>query len=593
MAGVVPDIPVFQFLSPAGAPLANGTVTTYVSGGSTPSTTWQDKAMSSANQNPTTLDARGECLMWLDPAVNYRFLVKNAAGATVWDQPNIAGSLSAIEVNALFATLAGSGGSALVGFIQAGTGAVATTMETKARQIVSVFDYLTDAQKADVRARTALLDVGPAIQVAIDYLDSIGGGTLLFPSGIYRTNQSIAQKRYVSLWGVGSRTAVIRWGAATSAGLVKGVVYSVHGTDGAPELVFSTGLRGLMIDGNDVATVAYACRGWQENCVASDVALYKFTSVGLDIMPFAATNHLATFEDIHSVPAVGATTAVAVRGSDCVSLTFRNITSAAQLDGTSYMAKGIYLFSNPVNNVFINCHAENAVIGLDIDGGANNPVISLTGFCNQVAGNIVYRTTAARHDILSARCIGGYTKLYEGPNASIAGGVNVDSGRVNSAGTGFQRDADTVTEDYTIASRKLRGVSSYIGLSGDGETELRINDFIAASTTRYIVLNLGGSNVGFSGTVKVRGVGSVRHSSIAQFGAIANADGTVSNSTVSAVVSNIAGAVTIAAPVALAVATANFVRIGITEGAAFDQSVEYSVEISVAGRQAVAITASS
>ena len=41
----------------------------------------------------------------------------------------------------VFATLAASSGSSLVGFLQAGTGAVATTVQTKLREMVSVKDF--------------------------------------------------------------------------------------------------------------------------------------------------------------------------------------------------------------------------------------------------------------------------------------------------------------------------------------------------------------------------------------------------------------------------------------------------------------------
>ena len=77
-------------------------------------------------------------------------------------------------------TVLSDGGSALVGYLPAGTGAVATTVQTKLRESVSVFDFMTAAQIADVQAGTASLDVTAAIQAAI-----ATGKDLFWPSGVY------------------------------------------------------------------------------------------------------------------------------------------------------------------------------------------------------------------------------------------------------------------------------------------------------------------------------------------------------------------------------------------------------------------------
>ena len=88
MAGVIATLPKFQF-SANGIPLVGGSITAYVAGTTTPTNTWQDSALSIANTNPITLDARGECVLWLDPAINYKFVLKNAAGVVQWTQDNI------------------------------------------------------------------------------------------------------------------------------------------------------------------------------------------------------------------------------------------------------------------------------------------------------------------------------------------------------------------------------------------------------------------------------------------------------------------------------------------------------------------------
>lgn len=81
--------------------------------------------------------------------------------------------------------LAASGGSALVGFLQAGTGAVATTAQEKERRTVSAFDYLSDANKAAARAQTITSAAGTAaVQAAINALPSLVGGHVEIEDGV-------------------------------------------------------------------------------------------------------------------------------------------------------------------------------------------------------------------------------------------------------------------------------------------------------------------------------------------------------------------------------------------------------------------------
>ena len=96
--------------------------------------------------------------------------------------------------------LASSAGSSLVGFIQSGTGAVARTVQDKARESVSVKDY--GAVGDGVADDTA------AIQAAINSLSADNsnvfftkGGTVIFPPGKYRTTNTIYVTKGVALVG--------------------------------------------------------------------------------------------------------------------------------------------------------------------------------------------------------------------------------------------------------------------------------------------------------------------------------------------------------------------------------------------------------
>jgi hypothetical protein len=79
-------------------------------------------------------------------------------------------------VNEIVSDLAASSGSSLVGFLQAGTGAVARTAQAKMRDVVSVKDF--GAVGDGVTVDTAF------VQAAIDAMAN--GGTICFPNGTYR-----------------------------------------------------------------------------------------------------------------------------------------------------------------------------------------------------------------------------------------------------------------------------------------------------------------------------------------------------------------------------------------------------------------------
>ncbi len=85
--------------------------------------------------------------------------------------------------------------SANISYLPAGTGAVATTVQAKLRESVSVFDFMTAAQIADVQAGTALVDVTAALNVAVNSFPKVGIYTsnmsLLFPKGTYRISEPI------------------------------------------------------------------------------------------------------------------------------------------------------------------------------------------------------------------------------------------------------------------------------------------------------------------------------------------------------------------------------------------------------------------
>ena len=122
--------------------------------------------------------------------------------------------------------LAASGGSALVGFLQDGTGASARTVQSKLQDFVSVFDFMSAAQIADVKAGTALVDVTAAIQKALDS----GAGLVFAPAGKYLVTATLKIPVYTKLFGVGYLSVV----KPSSTGIfTSGFVIMYNSSDGS------------------------------------------------------------------------------------------------------------------------------------------------------------------------------------------------------------------------------------------------------------------------------------------------------------------------------------------------------------------------
>lgn len=97
-----------QFIDDDGTPLSGGFLYTYVSGTTTPQVSYQTSADDAAeNANPIELDAAGRCDLWLDPALEYSFLLQRADTSEVRTWDNVSGVASE---NAIVSSVNGSTG---------------------------------------------------------------------------------------------------------------------------------------------------------------------------------------------------------------------------------------------------------------------------------------------------------------------------------------------------------------------------------------------------------------------------------------------------------------------------------------------------
>jgi len=194
MAATLTPSPLMQFFDNAGNFLVGGKLYSYAAGTTTPLATYTNESGNVANTNPVILNSRGEAAVWLGSTNQYKFILKDANDVLIWTADNISASATQSDFTNLKALYAGSTGSSLIGYLPSGTGAVATTVQTKLRESVSLKDFgaVGDYTTDDTSAFSAFLT----------YLNSSKKSGYI-PSGVYRITTSIDLPSGVKLFGDG------------------------------------------------------------------------------------------------------------------------------------------------------------------------------------------------------------------------------------------------------------------------------------------------------------------------------------------------------------------------------------------------------
>ena len=171
----------WQFLDNNRSPLSGGLLYTYQAGTTTPQATYTSNTGVTANTNPVVLDSAGrvQSEIWLTQGQDYKFILKTSAGASIGTYDNVPGANDPTDI---YAALAASFGSSLIGYLPAGTGAVATTVQTKLRESVSVMDF--GAVGNGTTDDTAAINTGISVAVVLKQ-------PLFFPAGTYLVTSSI------------------------------------------------------------------------------------------------------------------------------------------------------------------------------------------------------------------------------------------------------------------------------------------------------------------------------------------------------------------------------------------------------------------
>ena len=286
MTGVIATIPRIQFFDIHGKPLVGGKLYTYLAGSTTPAATFQDQALTIKNENPVPLDATGSAVIWLDPTKAYKFVLEDFRGASQpgWPIDNVVGAANPISLApelssfAKLASLAAAAGSALLGFLQAGTGAGARTVQDKLRESVSVTDFFKAGEA----------DATNMIQRA---LNASTGRRLFFPTATYvTTGNEVPSNSHL----VFERGAILRLADGSHRPALQNVNFKKASWGGSTYgLDSNITIEGMYLDGNQAGqdhtgTGVYAGEytsgirfGGVTNLVLKDITVYQTRTFGI------------------------------------------------------------------------------------------------------------------------------------------------------------------------------------------------------------------------------------------------------------------------------------------------------------------------
>lgn len=158
-------LPKQQFLSALGTPLIGGKVYTYAAGTTNPKQTFTDAAGTTPQANPIPLNLRGEPDSPIFWSGNYRVDVRDALGNLVYSVDNY--NTDPAGLWSILTTLAANAGATLMGFIQAGAGAIKRTVQDKLRDSVNVKDFgaVGDGATDDTAAIQAAMTASVCVEI--------------------------------------------------------------------------------------------------------------------------------------------------------------------------------------------------------------------------------------------------------------------------------------------------------------------------------------------------------------------------------------------------------------------------------------------
>lgn len=279
------------------------------------------------------------------------------------------------------------------------------------RYVKSVFDYMTEAQIADVQARTATLDVTAAVQAAITAIAATGG-ELSFPEGLYKLTATLTipndggtppLQRGLRFVGAGA------WADSSGAGTTPygGTTFRFDAAS-SPACIDTRGQGMLEISG-----ITF----WQAG-TAHQIAFIQTTGTTLFVHHCSAIGHstkTGTGCDQDFIVLGGTTTSI----DGSASAPFQGYGTVIEKNWINKLRRLVYLrtYANAIvirdNTVWNKCGGESAI---ELDGGPDNCVGNLVEGNLVEMGSYTYAVKATK----SSRNTFAFNNLYDATGGVVA-----------------------------------------------------------------------------------------------------------------------------------------------------------------------------
>lgn len=272
-----------------------------------------------------------------------------------------------------FRMLGSAIGSALVGFLPSGTGAVPRTAQDKMRDFVSILDFIPVAEHAAIAARTSTYNCHSAIVTAIASVTHgpvstwyVSGPAIYFPPGKYICNSTIDLKKSVRLYSDGSglpwdATAELKFPAGVTGITINRYNTIAGGVEVTPTTAAdATTLEGLRIIGTTGGALTHGV--WMRaKALVRNCFIENFSGNGINIVATAGGGG-ATEGNANSFRIEGGRSTgngghgLYVTGADA------NAGTVIALDCSYNTGWGIY-DSSFLGNTYVGCHVDGNVDG--------------------------------------------------------------------------------------------------------------------------------------------------------------------------------------------------------------------------------------
>jgi hypothetical protein len=443
-----------------GRPLVQGTVEFYESGTTTPATVYSDSDGTPAGTS-VTLDARGEPeifkRIFLDTAVNYKAVVKDRFGATVYtiDPLGILGAGAVTDAHV----------------------ATGSKLKNRIDDVASISDYLPFGELAAIRNGTSTFDCTTAFESAIaDCALSTKPRLLLGQGKFIIDSLTLDSLRGFEIIGergadpVNSKTKIYWKGGSLAAALL--FIRSSHYLTFRNITFFTNGNVGK------ASMIEFQCNG---QSTAAPRSKFASTKVTFDYCGF-----LVKSGDECSTATINQKSTVQVHYKDCVIHGTRAVKLGADTDADPNTAEATVPDGRAVSTTFERCIIRGDIVRERVLGA-----YYLGNFYNansDGSGVMAGHTVSGLEEVRDERWIGNICDDVDvtntgktwvrGGNHAAAGGITAHANQVNGVSIGFTATKGVVVvKGNRFIARSLPGATNWYGVVlNDGITRADVND---------------------------------------------------------------------------------------------------------------------